>query len=236
MDRTGRSPDDLDITMGEETDVTLSEKEITNLVFKKNGSAAVELWLDGEKFMICHLDLVLTFHLDKGMKLSAETLTSLIKAQKVIEAWQDALRFVHVRSRSRLEIERRLIQKGHDPEVIKGTILRLSRDYGINDAVFAQDYFERHRDNMGTRRLKQELSRLGISRDIIDEVLSKEDPESRFDSELENALEIARRKALQSEGVDVRKIGLRVAGLLERKGYDMNVIRRVLDLLELKLY
>jgi regulatory protein len=143
---------------------------------------------------------------------------------------------MHLRPRTRREIENRLAQKGHNAEVIEDIIARLTSDYGLNDTEVARDYISHRQNRMGERRLRQELSKRGVSRVVVDAVMASDNPALRRDEEFDNALDLARRKVSQSEGVELRKIGMRIVGLLERRGYGPDIIRRVLETLELKLY
>jgi SOS response regulatory protein OraA/RecX len=208
---------------------------ITKMVFRKMLPEA-EIWLDDQKIMSCHLDLVLKYQLETGMQLDAGTLENLKRDQLALEAWHQGLRYCYTGVRTRGEVRRRLRGKGYGLDLIEDIISRLERDYGLDDVEAARDYFERNQSRMGDMRIRNELMRRGVAPGVIDGILKGQNREARDEEAFESALELAKKKLVQSEGTDPRKLALRIVSLLQRRGYDARLIRKVLETLELKLY
>lgn len=208
---------------------------ITKLAFKKM-TPMVTVWLDDALAFTCHLDLVLKHQLETGMVLSPENVSSIMADQAALDAWHKALRYALSKTRTTAEVRRYLQGKSADEALITEIIGRLRRDYELDDHKAAAEYFEQNRGRMGNRRIRSELLRRGISSSIADAVLSGPGEGCRAAEELETALLLARKKLESAQGVEPRKAAMRVIGLLQRKGYGTEVIRKVADALELKLY
>ncbi|SCZ78903.1 regulatory protein RecX [Acidaminobacter hydrogenoformans] len=208
---------------------------ITKLAFKKM-TPMVTVWLDDALAFTCHLDLVLKHQLETGRVLSPENVNTILADQAALEAWHKALRYALSKTRTTAEVRRYLQSKEADEALITEIIGRLRRDYELDDHKAAKEYFEQNRSRMGNRRIRSELLRRGVSSSTADAVISGPGDGCRAAEELETALLLARKKLESDQGVDPRKAAMRVVGLLQRKGYGTEVIRKVADALELKLY
>lgn len=232
-----RTPQPLDQGRENSTD-TLKQaagNKITKLAFKKM-TPAVEVWLDEKLAFICHLDLILKHQLETGMVLSPESVTRIMADQAKLDAWHKALRYCLSKTRTTAEIRRYLQGKETDEDLTAEIIERLQRDYALDDQRAAKEYFEQNRGRMGNRRIRSELLRRGISSSTADAVLNASGERDRGAEELETALQLAQKKLESDRNVDPRKAAMRIVGLLQRKGYTAEVIRKVADALELKLY
>lgn len=209
--------------------------QITKLAFKKM-TPMVEVWLDGSLGLTCHLDLILKYQLETGLSLSEDVLEALRQDQASLEAWHKALRYCLSKTRTVAEVKRYLASKEVDNHLASSILERLRRDYDLDDLKAVLEYDEQNRGRMGSRRIRSELQRRGVSGSVIDSVLSGRDGEDREAEELEAALSLARKKIDSDQGEDPRKVAMRVVGLLQRKGYSQGLIRKVADTLELKLY
>jgi len=209
--------------------------EITKLTFKKM-TPMVEVWLDGSLGLTCHLDLILKYQLETGMSLSEDDLETLRQDQLSLEAWQKALRYCLSRTRTAAEVKRYLNSKEVDSHLANSILARLERDYDLNDLKAVKEYDEQNRGRMGSRRIRSDLQRRGVSVAVIDAALGGNNDEDREAEELDAALALARKKIASNVGEDPRKVAMRVIGLLQRKGYSQGLIRKVVDTLELRLY
>ncbi|MHB9130491.1 MAG: regulatory protein RecX [Armatimonadota bacterium] len=139
------------------------------------------------------------------------------------QAMQYAFRVLGYRARSVYELRQRMEQKGFSAQLTDRTLSELSRLGLLDDRDFAVSWAS-SRTGLGPARLKQELSRKGIDRDLaefaIHTVLSTED-------ELTSAQRVATR-ALRSRTVPPDRAELlRLRRLLQRRGFSFDVINRV---------
>jgi regulatory protein len=138
-----------------------------------------------------------------------------------------AYRYLTIRPRSCVEVERKLRDRKFPPDIVSSVIDHLIKLGYLNDEQFARQWAaSRVRSRgFGRRRLEQELRNKGISRDTIKETLS-----TLFEDASE--AEVARKEAdkklrtLIRFEPEVRR--RRLAGFLERKGFTSETNRTIL--------
>jgi regulatory protein len=148
---------------------------------------------------------------DKGLKRAKNT----------------AYRYLTIRPRSRVEVERKLQDREFPSDIVSSVIDHLIKLGYLNDEQFARQWAaSRVRSRgFGRRRIAQELRTKGISPDLIRETLG-----ALFEESAE--ADIARKEAdkklrtLARFEPEVRR--RRLAGFLERKGFSSEIIRTIL--------
>ena len=134
-----------------------------------------------------------------------------------------AYRLLTYRPRSRKELEDKLGEKEYPDDVIRSVIEHCSGLGYINDAAFAAQWAAgRVRSRcFGRRRIEQELRSKGIERDIIREALAGAVPP---EDELAAARRAAVKKLRTMRSVEPNILKRRLAGFLERKGFQSEII------------
>lgn len=205
-----------------------SAKVITKIEQQAKHKNRYSLYIDHQFAFGISEDVLVKHHLYKGMVLHDSALTDLLQAEEQNKADNYALKLLSHRTRSTREIILKMKEKGYDEGSIENTISMLKEHNYIDDKAFALSFTQSKLQNksLGKNRLKQELHNKGISKDIIDQTL-----ESCVDSDMEYsmALEIAEKKLNSSyrnddNNAQYRKLG----GFLQRKGYDFEIISKVL--------
>lgn len=231
-------------------------RRIIKLVFKKTTPAAV-LWLQrdvspeseapGDPWMAldpevederfdCHLDLVLRYQLEKDMLLTPAVYEQLRQDQLALELRHKALNYHYARTRTVAEVRRFLQGKNAPPDWIEEILLELAENHGLEDEKAVLDYIEQKRGRLGPVRLRHELLRRGAAPGLVDQALASLNALHGEDEIFEAALALAQKKLAGEKDTDLRKAALRVVGLLQRRGYTPEMIRRVARALDLKLY
>lgn len=144
-----------------------------------------------------------------------------------------AARFLEARSRSVVEVRRRLTGAGYQPALVEGAIERLLELGMLDDRAFAEAWIasrDRARPR-GERVLRQELLQKGIDRALIDQLLEErrtgEEGEAT-EPDLEAARRLLERNARSLDRVaDPRQRRARAYALLARNGFDPDVCRDV---------
>jgi regulatory protein len=138
-------------------------------------------------------------------------------------AFNQALRFLSYRPRSRLEIERYLRDKSLPETVIDDVISRLERSQYLDDEAFARFWVENREQfrPRGERALRYELRQKGISDAIITDVLGNLDDEAAAWHAVEGRL---RRWA----GLPAEEFRRKVAGYLSRRGFGYDTVSVIL--------
>lgn len=136
-----------------------------------------------------------------------------------------ALKYLGRRARSEKEIADYLRRKFATEKEIAEIIARLREQKFVNDAEFAASWV---RERMlfrpkGWHALVFELKQKGIDLPILEQVRPGE-------RELENAArELVTKKMKHLQGLSKEKIYQRLGGFLGRRGFDLDLIKRMID-------
>ena len=160
---------------------------------------------------------------EKRKKLSRKK-----KESEIEEAKEAAFRFLSYRSRSVLEVKRKLQEKGFSPHTIAATLYRLLELGYLNDQEYAVTVARSSIENKqwGPMRIHDALVKRGIARDIIDRTLAELMQEY-------DVFQVARRAfdsrfALDSHQLAEEKTRRKVVDYLKRKGFSWNTIYSVI--------
>ncbi len=144
------------------------------------------------------------------------------------KAMDVALRLLGFRSRTEREMEKRLLEKGVGAEVAGRVCARLREIGYLDDRKFALDWIKSRAGGKcrSPSMLKRELQGKGISRSIAEEAVA----EGLAGRDLfEEACALARRKMRQGGEGETSRLRPKVQGLLLRRGFDYDFIRKVID-------
>ncbi|KKQ34095.1 MAG: Regulatory protein RecX [Microgenomates group bacterium GW2011_GWA2_37_6] len=144
-----------------------------------------------------------------------------------------SLRFLSYRPRSKKEVLDYLKKKATKSpslteEIIAQIIEKLKSYKFIDDADFAKFWIEQRIKfkHKPMRVIEFELKQKGIDREIIDEILSRFD--ERKDLDLGSAKKLAEKKLDFYRGLDSKKRQEKVMGYLLRKGFNYEIVKKVL--------
>ncbi|MDA8338532.1 MAG: regulatory protein RecX, partial [Nitrospiraceae bacterium] len=145
-------------------------------------------------------------------------------------ALRHAFRLLGYRDRSEKEMYEKLTRKGFSEKVSGETVVYL-RDKGfIDDRRFAEilkrDAVDRK--HLGKRGARNYLINRGIAGDIVDDVLGDDD--DYFDA----AKRLVERKLRNMKDYDSEKIKRRLWGMLSRRGFSYDTIKKVLQSFDFK--
>ncbi len=148
-------------------------------------------------------------------------------------AYRAAVRIMTRRAKSAQELRRKLREYKHEPEAIGWVIERLTELGVLNDAEYARTVVRSQlsRKPAGRRRLAGKLWEKGIEQSVIDRVLDEALGERDALADARKLARQAARSISDRHGAEVRK--RRIAGRLARRGFDFDVVRRVVDELDL---
>ena len=128
-----------------------------------------------------------------------------------------ALRLITTRARSVAEVRRRLALR-YAPEVVQGAIADLLEHGYLNDFAFAEEWrnWRERSSPRGERQLRQELLRLGVDEEAVQQALAEFDA---WDNAYRAGFSLAQRLA-DSDYTQFRR---RLWGHLYRRGFDSTV-------------
>lgn len=205
---------------------------ITKMKVQRKNPERMSVFLDGAFAFGVYQDVVLEFGLQVGRRLSVEEQEQILAADQLRVAKAMALHYLAHRDRTVQEVRRRLQRRGFDEAVITDTVERLQELGYLDDAAYARTYVQGRFRNRGYGpvRIRSELLRRGVARDLAEEAVQALVEE-------EDLLEEARRHARKrwprlAREPDPYKRRQKLSNYLLRRGFSYDTVRRVVDELE----
>lgn len=146
------------------------------------------------------------------------------------QAWITALRCLTATPKSRHELKRKLLDKGYRQEVVEKTLHELEERSILSDKGYAQNIVTKYTivQPSGSRRIRFEMSRKGISKNIQNEIMGDLDPQE----EKHRAREVALMKWDKLKSLESGKRKKRIYDFLIRRGFEYQVAKDLLSELE----
>lgn len=205
---------------------------ITRLAQQKRDAERVSVFIDGEFAFGLALDIAMKAGLRKGQELSIEAQQGLLDDEERLKAKAAALDYIAYKARTEHEVRQKLQRKGFAEPIADEAVARMRELGYLDDADYARAYARGRLNGRGhgPYRIRADLRRRGVARSIVDTVLDDlADP----DDLRETALRHGRKRwhRLRRED-DPYKRRQKLAGYLQRRGFDFDLIREVTDTLE----
>ncbi|HCO19043.1 MAG TPA: hypothetical protein DIT39_05485 [Tissierellales bacterium] len=198
--------------------------KITKISTQKD-SSRINLYVDGEFYLGLPSEAIIEFKLKKDMELDHETAQRLQCYDELQRTKSSAYKYLSYRQRTVSEMMDYLARKGFEQQSISNVIELLKESGFLNDESFARAYVDdkTRLNDLGAYRLKAELRKKGIDKDLIKETLSDLEPD------IEHLVELVQKKYSNSLTGDENSTMRKAAGFLQRKGYGYDVIKKVLE-------
>jgi regulatory protein len=196
---------------------------ITALKFQQRNKERVSVYLDGEyAFGLAATEAA---RLRKGQTLSDGQIAALQAQDDRQRAFDQAVRFLSYRPRSRAEVERYLRGKKMAADVIADVVARLEQADYLNDEAFARFWVENRSEfkPRSRRALQYELRQKGLSSQAIDQVLDEaQDDEAAAWRAVEGRL-------ARWAGMPRDALRQKLAGYLSRRGFNYEIISTIFE-------
>jgi regulatory protein len=201
---------------------------ITKITTQKRRASRRSVYLDGQFAFGCHLNVVARFRLREGMTLDSSKVKEIELGEVKQECLDHALKLLSARLHSTREIRTKLLRREYGAAVVDAVIADLARMGYLNDAQFARAkaQFAAKFKKQGKRRAKIDLIKAGVKSDVADSALH--DVYGQTDT-LAVARELARKLSARLQKLDAPTARRRLAGMLQRRGFDYDDVKRILD-------
>ncbi len=205
----------------------MPENKITSIEIQKDKSR-INLYLDGKFSMGLPVDAIVEFNLSKGKFIDSSTLNSLKSYNDKSKVKQSAINYLSYRQRSVKEIRTHLLSKDFNSDLVEIVIDDLINSGYLDDRKFAEMYVDEKTrlNNLGSVRIKYELRQKGIDEDIIEVSLDK------AETDYDGLAEIVIKKYPKDKSKDRQTWFRKVAGFLQRKGYNYDSVKKIVDIIE----
>ena len=193
--------------------------KIVRIEPSKHKKGRILVFLQDDTLLKVTENEVLIFGLHSGLDLAEDTVQALKGAAEASDLRQTAAAMTARRMLSGQEVRRRLIKKGAEESEAEDTVQWLQELGAVDDAAYAA-VLGRHYGAMGCGpgRVRQELQKRGIPRELWDEALSQLPP----------AEEAIRQYISAKWRPGDERMGKKIADALLRRGFSWNDIRPIL--------
>ncbi len=184
--------------------------------------------LEDEQELVLTPEIVLKYGIAPQKDFSEQQFVQILQEDSIRQAKDQALRYLTLRPHSRVELTRKMREKGFRREVIDHTLDALEKIELVNDEDFARLYIqnELRLRPVGRLLLSQKLAQRGIPRELYEPLLIE-----LFTEEQE--IEIARQLTAKFRKSHTRdkgqKLREKLVRYLQGKGFTWEQIRRVID-------
>lgn len=203
--------------------------EIERVVLKRGTDSCYVILDNGERFVI-NIDIVVGSVLEKGKVITGADLAEILKKQRVITVKKDAYRIATNKPRSEFQMVQKLKERKYEQDEIALAIKFLYEFKLLNDLGFAKSFVANKliTKRFGLSRMRIELKRTGVSKEVIDEALASEFPNDEVEI-FQLALEAAERKLRLIANKDAVKKRNSMIQFLTRQGFTWKTINRVCE-------
>lgn len=206
--------------------------KITAIAAQAHDTQRVNIFIDGEFAIGVGLATLAAERLFVGMPVDEAAWARLEAAGQAEKALLAAMRLLDARPRAAAEIRLRLRRKQFPPEAIDGALARLADLRLVDDAAFSRYLIESRQGfrPRGRLAIRDELRRKGVERAVIDAAL--EEQQEQPEAEQERAMAVARGALRRyADAPDRATFQRRLGGFLQRRGFALDTIRPILDIL-----
>ncbi len=201
---------------------------ITRIAGPKRNTNRRSVYLDGMLAFNCNVNVVARFRLREGLSLTDDQVQEVLLGQIRQECFDKAMRLLQGRLHSRAELFKKLMRQESGETVVNGVLDDLTRLGYVNDAEFARNKalsaarYKQH----GRQRAMLELLKSGITDDVarraLDEVYNAADS-------TETARQLVQKKAPALRKLDPAVARRRLVGMLQRRGFEYEAIKSIVD-------
>ncbi|MGL5328579.1 MAG: recombination regulator RecX [Peptostreptococcaceae bacterium] len=199
---------------------------ITKIEQQKKNEDRVNIYVNDEFFIAVYKELVFNFNLKKGNEIDEENLKSLLSDEMYIKAKNKALNILSKADQAEKKIREKL-SNDFEEETIDKVIEFLKNNNFINDDLLAQKIVNTNLNlnKCGRNKIKQNLYNKGLDSSTINDAILEIDSNEEF----ENAMYLAKKRYERVKKEDKRKIYQKLSQHLAYKGFNYDIIKRVLN-------
>jgi regulatory protein len=202
---------------------------ITGIEEQKKNNKRCSIYIDGEYYCSVDKEILEELNFHVGMDLNPDEFNQKMETIDYKSALRTALYMLMRSSKTENELRKRLKEKQHSEKAINAVLEYLKEIGYVNDESYAESYIKNAKETAGTskRSLYYKLTGKGVDIEVIQQKLE----EAEID-DFASAMKAAEKKAEGLKG-DKRQKSAKLLNFLYRKGYGMEVCRKVIEELEL---
>lgn len=190
----------------------------------------VKIYIDGEyAFSLYQKDIQL-LQVEEGMELPEKIYEEILEKIILYRAKQKALALLEAQDRTRMELRNKLSEAGYREDIIDQTIAYIDSYGYLDDERYASNYIRFRKHQKSKLVLQMELSRKGISKEILESIFENEYQED----ESEDPEITAIKKIITKKNIDTKNLSWeekqKLVASLYRKGFALDKINHILQM------
>ena len=137
------------------------------------------VFLDGEETFWLHSSELRASHLQENMELAQEQYEQILYEYIVKRAKRRALHLLEKMDRTKKQLTNKLFGSGYPAAAVEAAVKYVESYHYLDDERYARHYMELHKERDSRQKMKTDLMRKGVDREMIDALL-EEEQESAF--------------------------------------------------------
>ena len=194
---------------------------ITSIEEQKKHKDRVNIYVDGNFFCGMSLMTCTKYHLKAGCEVDEDRLKFLTEELEKENAMEKALLHLSKRQKTKSEMEKFLLEKGFEANIIEYVIGKLEEYSYINDEKYVRDYIKSYINKEGAKKMEFALKMKGIDEELISSALQ----ETEFD---ESVIMNLAQKYIKNRPLDL-KTKQNLYRHLASKGFESDKIISVIN-------
>ncbi len=146
--------------------------QITDL--KKTDAKRVEICLNGEIFLWLYQGEARSLSLTKGMILSEEQYENLLHGVIGKRAIKRAVHLIERQERTERQLREKLSLSEYPEEAVEDAVSYVKKRRYLDDERYARTFIRFHQTERSKMRLKSDLIKRGVSKDVIERCMEEE--------------------------------------------------------------
>lgn len=200
------------------------ENVITGITGLSGGRCKIEI--DGEMRFVLYKGELRRYHLKEGERISEETLTEISSEILPRRAKLRSMNLLKNRTYTEYQIREKLRQGFYPESVIDEAVEYVKSFHYIDDRQYAKDYIVYYSESRSRGRIRQDLLKKGIAKELIDEVY-EEDIEENLPDETILMEKWIRKKKYDRDLADYKE-RQKMGAFLYRKGFSPDKIEKMI--------
>jgi regulatory protein len=199
------------------------------LEIKQTGTAKnkYKVCLEGGADFVLYKGELSKLHLEAGQDLPEELYEQILKEIQIPRAKKRAMHLLEKMDRTEQQLKTKLREAGYASEAIEEAISYVKSYHYIDDERYARTYIRIHQQSKSKQRLKMDLLKKGIDKEVIDLALEEEFEQS----EEEMILQLLKKKHYDPSTADQKERNKMYRFLMQR-GFRSSDISHVIGQLE----
>lgn len=153
------------------------------------------------KDYILYEDVILKYNILALKEIEYDKLKEYLKDNDYYEAYYLAIKYINVKLRTPLEIEKHLLKNNYSKDIINKVITKLQTLKYLDDNRYASSYINDaiNLKNIGPLKIKSDLEKLGLSKEVISsnlKIYTKDIEEEKIKKYINKEVKLNKNKSL----------------------------------------